>query len=522
MSTAAPQARYDCIVIGAGHNGLVCATLLARAGRKVLVLEAGEQVGGAAVTSTFHPQFRVSAGAHLLHLMPRDLVRELGLERFGLRFSGVALPSTALVADGAALKLGALPRGADADAYAAYNARMRRFGAALAPILAGLAPRLGTDRWADRLALMKMGLRIRRLGRKDMRELLRIGGMNIYDLLQEHFTSPVLQGALSVDAVLGSNFGPRSPGTVLTLLYRLAGESGAGGEGLAQPEGGMGALCNALAKAAQGAGATIRTDATVERILVADDCASGVQLESGEQFAAAIVISNADPKRTFLDLLGARYLDNGFVRRITHLRSKGLTAKLHLALSEVPCFTSVDAEDLRGRLIIAPSLAHIEHAYNHAKYGEYSTAPIMEITVPTRNDPGLAPPGQHVLSAIMQYAPYALKGGWDSQREAFADLAVAMLERYAPGIRGSIVGRELLTPPDIERQFRITGGHWHHADLAFDQFLMVRPVPGATQHLTPLAGLYLCGAGCHPGGGVMGIAGRNAAGQVLQQVRAHG
>ena len=239
-------------------------------------------------------------------------------------------------------------------------------------------------------------------------------------------------------------------------------------------------------------------------------------------FAAAIVISNADPKRTFLGLLGARYLDNGFVRRITHLRSKGLTAKLHLALSEAPRFTGVDADALRGRLIIAPSLEHIEHAYNHAKYGEFSSAPIMEITVPTRNDPGLAPPGQHVLSAIVQYAPYALKGGWDSQREAFADLAVATLERYAPGIRGSIVGRELLTPLDIERQFRITGGHWHHADLAFDQFLMVRPVPGAAQHHTPLAGLYLCGAGCHPGGGVMGIAGRNAAGQVLQQLRAHG
>jgi phytoene dehydrogenase-like protein len=522
MNIAAPLSRYDCIVIGAGHNGLVCATLLARAGRKVLVLEAGPQVGGAAVTSTFHPQFRVSAAAHLLHLMPRDLLRQLGLEGFGLRFSGVALPSTALLEDGAALNLSALPKGADADAFAAYNARMRRFGAALAPILGGLAPRLGTDAWADRLALLKMAWRIRSLGRRDMRELLRIGGMNIYDLLQEHFSSPVLQGALGLDAVLGTNFGPRSPGTVLTLLYRLAGESGAGGEGLAQPEGGMGALCNALASAAQAAGVTIRTGAPVERILVANDRASGVQLQGGEQFAAAIVISNADPKRTFLDLLGARHLDNGFVRRITHLRSKGLTAKLHLALSEAPSFTGVDAAALRGRLIIAPSLEHIEHAYNHAKYGEYSAAPIMEITVPTCNDPGLAPAGQHVLSAIVQYAPYALKGGWDSQREAFADLAVGTLERYAPGIKGSIVGREVLTPADIERQFRITGGHWHHADLAFDQFLMVRPVPGATQHQTPLAGLYLCGAGCHPGGGVMGIAGRNAASQVLRQVRAHG
>jgi phytoene dehydrogenase-like protein len=522
MNNAAAGPRYDCIVIGAGHNGLVCAARLAGAGRRVLVLEAGAEVGGAAVTRTFHPQFRVSSGAHLLHLMPAKLMRELGLEGFGLRMAGLALPTTALSADGAGLTLGASLPGADAGAFAAYDARMRRFGAALAPVLAGLAPRLGTDRWADRLALLGLGWRIRRLGRTDMRELLRIGGMNIFDLLQEHFTSPVLQGALGMDAVLGSNFGPRSPGTVLTLLYRLAAESAAGGTGLAQPQGGMGALCNALAKAAQAAGATIRTDARVARILVENDCASGVELSSGERFAAAVVVSNADPKTTFLDLLGARHLDNGFVRRVTHLRTKGLAAKLHLALSAPPRFTGVGEEQLRGRLLIAPSLEYIEHAYNHAKYGEYSTAPVMEITVPTQNDPGLAPAGQHVLSAIVQYAPFALKGGWDSQRQAFTDLCVATLERHAPGIRNSILGVEMLTPADIEAQFRISGGHWHHADLAFDQFLMVRPVPGATQHRTPLAGLYLCGAGCHPGGGVMGIAGRNAASQILKQARTHG
>ena len=514
--------RYDCIVIGAGHNGLVCATGLARAGRKVLVLEAASQVGGAAVTRTFHPGFRVSAAAHLLHLMPADLMRELALEEHGLRYSGTLLPTTALVADGAALAIGREMAGAEAAAYGAYEARMRRFGAALGPVLSGIAPRLGTDRWSDKLALLNIGWRIRRLGRKDMRELLRIGGMNIYDLLQEHFSSPVLQGALGLDAVLGTNFGPRSPGTVLTLLYRLAGESAARGTGLAQPQGGMGALCDALAKGAQAAGVSVRTDAPVARILVENDCASGVALQCGEEIAARVVISNADPKTTFLDLLGARHLDNGFVRRVTHLRSKGLTAKLHLALAEAPRFSGVAAERAAGRLVIAPSLEHIEHAYNHAKYGEYSAEPVMEITVPTHLDQGLAPAGQHVLSAIVQYAPHTLKGGWESQRQAFTDLAIATLERYAPGIRTSILCSELLTPLDIEKQFRISGGHWHHGDLAFDQFLMVRPVPGATQHRTPLAGLYLCGAGCHPGGGVMGVAGRNAATQVLKQVSAHG
>jgi phytoene dehydrogenase-like protein len=516
MSGEATAQRYDCIVIGAGHNGLVAATLLARAGRRVLVLEAAGQVGGAAVTRMFHPGFRVSAGAHLLHLMPSRLQRDLGLEAHGLRFASTQLPTTALGAEGTWLSVGQDLGTSDAAAFAAYTARMRRFGAALAPIMGSVAPRLGTDRWSDRFALLGMGWQIRKLGRTDMRELLRIGGMNVYDLVKEHVESPLLQGALGLDAILGTNFGPRSPGTVLTLLYRLAAESGATG-GIAQPLGGMGAVCDALAKAAVAAGVTLRLDAPVAEVLVAADRASGVRLVSGEQFAAGTVISNADPKTTFLRLLGARHLDTGFVRRVTHLRSKGLTAKLHLALSAAPRFSGVDAARLRGRLVIAPSLEHIERAYNHSKYGEFSSAPVMEITVPSQADPGLAPAGQHVLSAVVQYAPYELKGGWDpAQRLAFTGLLVDTLERYAPGIRDSILGAELLAPPDLEREFRMTGGHWHHADLAFDQFLMVRPVPGAAQHATPLAGLYLCGAGCHPGGGVMGVAGRNAALQVLK------
>jgi phytoene dehydrogenase-like protein len=376
-------------------------------------------------------------------------------------------------------------------------------------------PRLGEEGWADRLALLRIGWQIRRLGRRDMRELLRIGGMNVYDLLEENFDSAALKGALGFDAVLGANFGPRSPGTVLTLLYRLAAESAAGASGLSQPKGGMGALCNALAKAASAAGVTIRTGAPVARILVEGDRASGVVLESGESISAQNVISSADPKTTFLHLLGPRYLDTGFVRRVKHIRSRGLAAKLHLALNRAPSFSGVSETSLRGRLLIAPSLQHIEHAYNHAKYGEFSAAPVMEITVPTVNDPTLAPAGRHVLSAIVQYAPYALREGWENGRQRFTDTALDALERFAPGLRSSIIGAELLTAADMEQEFRISGGHWHHGDLAFDQFLMVRPVPGAAQYRTPLEGLYLCGAGCHPGGGVMGIAGRNAARQVL-------
>jgi phytoene dehydrogenase-like protein len=512
---------YDCVVIGAGHNGLICAALLARAGRSVLVLEAGAQVGGAAITREFAPGYRVSAGAHLLHLMPADLLRTLKLESHGLQWAGRQLPTTALIAgapaltwshDGAAQGLSA----ADAAAFSAYRERMRRFAAAIAPIFSRIPPRLGTNAWSDRLSLLRMAWQIRKLGRSDMRELLRIGGMNVYDLLEENFDSAALKGALGFDAVLGANFGPRSPGTVLTLLYRLAAESVAGDTGLSQPKGGMGALCDALAKAAGAAGAVIRTGSAVARILVEADRACGVVLESGERIGAKQVISNADPKTTFLKLLGTAHLDAGFVRRVSHIRSRGLAAKIHLALNRLPPFAAVPESALRGRLLLAPSLAHIEHAYNHSKYGEFSASPTMEITVPSINDATLAPAGKHVLSAIVQYAPYALKQGWDNGRQHFLDAALDALEAVAPGLRGCMVAAEVVTPADMEKQFRGSGGHWHHGDLAFDQILMMRPVPGAAQYRTPLEGLFLCGAGCHPGGGVMGIAGRNAAEQVLR------
>jgi len=518
MQSQAAPARYDCIVIGGGHNGLVCAAVLARGGRSVLVLEAQSQVGGAAQTREFAPGFQVSACAHLVHLMPAELIRELQLESHGLKWAAQSMPTTALAADGAPLAVGAGLAGSEAAAYARYSEQMRRFARSLAPLLFRVPPRLGTSDWQDLTALLGLGWRIRRLGRRDMRELLRIGGMNAYDLLEEHFESCALKGALGFDAVIGTNFGPRSPGTVLTLLYRMAAEVAGGAAALSQPQGGVGALCEALAKAAGAAGVGVRTAASVARILVESDRAAGVLLESGERIAAGTVISSADPKTTFLQLLGTAHLDTGFVRRVRHLRARGLAAKLHLALDRTPQFTGVGTAALGGRLLIAPSLEYLERAYNHAKYGEYSSAPAMEITVPTFNDARLAPPGKHVLSAIVQYAPYALKSGWLKERSRFTDLCIATLERYAPGLTRSIVSAELLTPLDIEHEFRISGGHWHHAELAFDQFFMVRPVPGAAQHRTPLPGLFLCGAGCHPGGGVMGVPGRNAAQQVLKEV----
>ncbi len=245
--------------------------------------------------------------------------------------------------------------------------------------------------------------------------------------------------------------------------------------------------------------------------------AAGVVLQSGETIEAATVISNADPKTTFLRLLGAAHLDTGFTRRISKLRTAGLAAKLHLSLKGLPRFTGLPENVLGGRLIIAPSLDYVERAFNHSKYGEYSAAPALEVTIPTVNDPGLAPAGQHVLSAIVQYAPYQLAGGWEAQRERCAAVALDTLERHAPGLKSQVLAAQLLAPPDLEAQFGMTGGHWHHAELALDQFFMMRPVPGAGHYATPLEGLYLCGAGCHPGGGVMGTAGRNAARRVLRR-----
>ena len=515
-------ASYDSIVVGGGHNGLVCAAYLARAGRRVLVLEAADRLGGAAVTREFAPGFSVSACAHLLHLMPAALMRDLGLEKSGLRFAATGLPTVALALDARHLSFApgnlaglAQASSTDAAALADWQRQLQRFARALHPLLTRTPPRLGTDAWRDRLTLLGLGWRLRRLGRRDLRELLRIGGMCVHDLLEDRFRLPLLKGALALDAVLGTNYGPRSPGTVLSLLYRFAASQGT--DALALPQGGLGALSEALARVARAAGAEIRTAAVVERIRVRDDHAAGVLLTSGEEIAGRTVVSSADPKSTFLGLVGSEHLDAGFVRRVSHVRSRGLTAKLHLALERLPEFPGLGEQALRARLLVAPSSDYIERAYNHTKYNEFSAAPMLEITIPTLTDASLAPPGKHVMSVIVQYAPYTLAGGWPAVRQAFTERVIDTLAGYAPHLREAICATELLTPPDIEREFRISGGHWHHAELALDQFLMVRPVPGAAQYQTPVPGLFLCGAGSHPGGGVMGLAGRNAARQLMRE-----
>ncbi|HLF32351.1 MAG TPA: NAD(P)/FAD-dependent oxidoreductase [Xanthomonadales bacterium] len=512
--------RRNVVIIGGGHNGLVCAAYLAKAGRKVTVVEAANRVGGAAITREFAPDFRVSACAHLLNLLDQGICKELALEKHGLAMAKTGLKTIALSPDGQHLALsgeqvdGKVP---DQDRVALKEFRrfMDKFAGVIARLHNRVPPRLASGQTRDLVGLGKLALDIRMLGREDMREFLRIAGINIYDILQENFTSDLLKGALGLDAVLGTFSGPRSNNSVFTALHRLSGNTGQSPGTLSLPRGGMGSVSQALAAAARQHGAEIRTSSPVARILMENDKVAGVQLASGEQLMAATVVSNADPRTTFLGLLGARNLEAGFAQKVHHFRVHGNAAKLHLALSGLPEFPGLQNDLLGERLVIAPSLDYVERAFNHAKYSEFSQQPVMEIIIPSVFDQTLAPEGQHVLSAIVQYAPRELKGGWAAGKAAFTDSVLTVLEQYSPDIRSKAVMAELLTPEDLEKEFRMSGGHWHHGELSMDQFLMVRPVPGAAQYATPVDGLYLCGAGSHPGGGVMGSAGRNAARVIL-------
>lgn len=514
------------IVIGAGHNGLACAAYLAKSGKRVTVLEAASQVGGAAVTREFHPGFNVSACAHLSYLLDAKIAKELNLASHGLSTVRENIKTIALQPEGEHLVLngGKLEAGrvsdADRAALATHHALMLKFAKVLGKQHNRKPPRILGGGRSNFIGAALLGLDIRRLGRDDMREFLRIAGINIFDVVEESFESPALKGALAFDAVLGTNLSPRANNSMLALLHRLSGQALGNTGGVSLPAGGMGAISDAFAKAATAAGATIRLNAAVKNITLNGDRVSGVVLASGETLSADVVVSNADPKRTLFELLGARHLETGFVHRIRHFRTKGMAAKLHLALDGLPEFARLPAPLAGERLVIAGDLVYLEHAFDAAKYGDTSPNPALEISIPTVHDKTLAPSGKHVLSAVVQYAPYDEKANTDAARAALLENTLKVLESYAPGIRGKIVASQLLLPVDLEREFRLTGGHWHHGELALDQMLMLRPVPGAAQYAMPVNGLYLCGAGAHPGGGVMGCAGKNAAQAVIEAGRA--
>jgi phytoene dehydrogenase-like protein len=346
-----------------------------------------------------------------------------------------------------------------------------------------------------------------------MREIMRMIALPAQDLMDEYFDSPLLKAALSWDANVGSKLAPRSPNNaVLALLFRMSGDLG-GSNNLPLPKGGVGGLMEAMAKAATSFGAEIKTNSPVAKVIVEEHKATGVTLENGEAFHAKLIISNADPKTSFFKLVGARHFDVQFTHRINRLRNEGFVAKVHLALDGLPNFSGLDSPN--GRMMIAPTMQSIENAYDEAKYGGFAEELPMEVLIPSLHDDSLANDGKHVLSAQVQYAPYNIKGGWQQHRERFLENVIATLEKYAPDIREKIISSELLTPEDLEQQFRVSGGHWHHAEFALDNWWMNRPTYGASQYKTPLPGFYLCGAGAHPGGGIMGAAGANAAKAIL-------
>ena len=505
--------RYDSIIIGAGHNGLVCAAYLARAGQKVLVLESADAPGGLAARREFHAGFRAPV-AHSVNHFPKKIVSDLGLESHGFWTSSQSLPTIGLSAEGNHVVLqGGAATGVDAGdaaAYPEFMKQMQRFADALKPFWLKTIPRAALTNLADLMTFGRIGLKLRLLGKTDMREFMRIAALPVRDLMDENFDNQALKSVLCWDGLIGSKMAPRSPNhAVLPLLYRMSGDY------CGEP----GSLIEALHAAANASGAEIRTATAVERILVrAKDgalAAHGVQLANGEKIEADRVVSSADPQTTFFRLAGVENLEIEFTNRIRRLRCDGYVAKLHLALNGLPEFTGLDQPG--GRMIIAPEMDTIEFAFDDAKYGECSKEPVMEIVIPSLRDASLAPPGQHVLSAHVMYAPYRLNGGWDdSARESFRERAIDTIARYAPGLRAQIIHSEMLTPQDLEQSFNVSGGHWHHTEFALDQALMMRPTYEAAQYSTPLPGLYLCGAGCHPGGDLNGGPGHNAAHEILR------
>jgi phytoene dehydrogenase-like protein len=390
-----------------------------------------------------------------------------------------------------------------------------RYAGILKPFLSRRPPDLSGMSLKETAALGQTALALKKLGKEDMRDFLRVLLMNVADLLDEQLADIRLKGLLAFDATLGSHLGPRSPTSLLGLYYRLAGETGGAVGAQILPKGGMGAVVAAIRAAAEKAGVTIRTTSPVTRIIVEKGRAVGVALDNGEMLRARTIVSAINPVATMLDLVGPRETDTGFVRKVKNIRMKGDAAKLHLALDRPPQFSGVDAASHKGRLVIAPSPDHVERAFNPSKYGEFSAEPVMEITLPSLADPSLAPSGACVLSAVVQYAPYALKEGWDSGKPKFLQAIMTQLETYAPGIGKSVLHTELLTPADIEARYRMPGGHWHHGELQADQMLMSRPVSGWSGYGTPVEGLFLAGAGSHPGGGVSGAPGFNAAKRII-------
>lgn len=522
------SSRYDAVVVGAGHNGLVTAAYLARAGRRVLVLERRDRVGGILTPTGVIPG--TPGPVHTVGRLRRSVVRDLRLEVNGLRLLTPPVRVFAPDGEGGGVTLWAdvrrtaeelrrsSPR--DADAYPHFERRVRAIASFLAYLDAATPPDIQAPTVADALAGVTLVRAFRRLGERAGRETLRVLPMPVADLVGEAFESPVLRGAIASRGVLFTSMGPWTAGTANVLLADSAGNDGGAPGQTVYAAGGPGALADAMAVAARSLGAMIRTGAAVGQVSVDDGRATGVVLESGEEIRADVVASSADPKRTLLRLLDPAELGPTLVWRAKNIRASGATAKVNLALAGVPTFLGSGGEErLAGRIVIAPGVEYLERGADAAKYRRVSAHPLLEVTIPSLTDPSVSANGAHVMSVVAQWAPRTLReGDWDTERDALGDLVLKTLEQYAPGLSDLVTAREVLTPLDLERDYGLTGGHVLHAEPGLDQWFAWRPLLGFARYRMPVPGLYLCGSGAHPGGGVTGAPGANAARVILEDL----
>ncbi|MBE7474869.1 MAG: amine oxidase [Anaerolineae bacterium] len=529
---------YDALIIGGGHNGLVMAAYLAKAGRKVLVLERRAIVGGAAVTEELIPGFKFSSCADGLGGLSPAIVRDLNLQRHGLEYLSADPAIFAPQPDGRALTIWRDVNRAtqeienfskkDAARYPDFINLIGKVSSLVGALMTVTPPHMPRPAAADIPELLKLLGPARQLSKKDIHDTLRILPMSVADLLDEWFESDAVRGLIAARGISGITWGPRAAGTAYTLLYSCAGDGQPFGSG-GIVKGGMGGLTQAIAGAARHYGAEIRTGVEVAEIIVERGQTNGVRLANGQVITAAAIISNADPRTTFMKLVDPAYLDPFFVKQVQNIKYRGSGARVHLALKELPQFTAltppfaspVNGEGwggyLRGYTRIAPSLNYLEKAFDAAKYGQFARQPYLDVTIPSLLDPSLAPAGQHVMSIYMQYAPYNLReGAWDDCRETLGQVVIDTLTEYAPNLKKSILHSQVLTPLDLEQIYGLPEGNPHHGEMTLDQFLYMRPVPGYAQYRAPIEGLYLCGAGTHPGGGVTGLPGYNAAREILK------
>jgi phytoene dehydrogenase-like protein len=521
----------DVVIIGGGHNGLVAAFYLARSGLRPLVLERRPAVGGLAVTGEIRPGFRCSTLAHAAGPLRPDVARDMALQKHGLRMIETEPRVIAPSPDGRALVLHAEPsRSAeaiarfsrkDAAAYPEFDACLGRLSGVINDVLLMAPPSIDAPSAGDLFRLLRTGRRFRALGRKDMFRLLRWGPMAVADLVAEWFETELLRATIAARGTFGSFLGPWSAGTGAAFLLRAASDGHAAARN-AFAEGGLGALTQAMAAAARAAGAEIRTGADVARVQVKGGVAGGVVLSSGEEIPARAVVSNADPRRTLLGLVDPVQLEPDFVGRLRAYRCPGTVAKVNLALDGLPRFAGIADGPalLSGRIQIAPEIDYLERAFDDCKYGDFSRQPYLEVAIPSLSDPSLAPAGKHVMSIYVQFAPLRLReGDWNGRAAALGDAVVGTLARYAPGLESLVLERQIITPKDLEETYGLTGGHIFHGELALDQIFTMRPLLGWARYRTPVTGLYLCGSGTHPGTGLTGASGANAARAIANDLK---